>query len=291
MNPKNTSFTAYDVLGYFVPGAVLLLSIHFSILFHHADDRSYDALLKVFGNVQAGLLVPFLILSYLAGHILGFMSSVTLQRYAIWAYGVPSQILLGYSSHGYFDPQTSKPWLSNIFRALVFILIIPISFPDLIFGKFLDMRSNYLKRFDNILINVVKSKLISILNKEIQSDDSDLESLPDPRKNDYLKLVFHHAIERAPNHVSSLRNHVVLYGYLRASALVMVISFWASTLHFLCTDTPLWPSILIIFGYGSLSFLLFIAYFRLYKRYAEECFMAIATIETSAQKGEAGEIH
>jgi hypothetical protein len=287
METKPNTLTPYDVLGYFVPGSILLFFAHCLFVYHWENSHSYVNFLKSISDFKVAALFPFFILAYLVGHILSFFSYVTFQRYAIWAYGVPCQYLLGYKSPGYFNPKTSSPRLSKTLRALVAIAIAPVSLFEFLFGSVLKMRNNYIKGLDPMIRKLVKTKLLDILNQELY-DDGDEAMLPDPREDDFLPLALHHAIEKAPNHVYSLRNYVVLYGFLRTSAFAMLLSFWGGigcAVWNLFHKQFNWCIMIPIVMFGGIAFTLYIAFVRFYQKHGEETLMAITTIQSAAKGG------
>ena len=286
MQPKPTTLTPYDVLGYFVPGSILLFFAHCLFVYHWEETHSYVKFLKSISDFKVAALFPFFILAYLLGHILSFFSYVTFQRYAIWCYGVPSQLLLGYPSPGYFNPKTTSPWLSNIFRFLVAIVIAPVSLLEWTFGSLLKMRGNYINSLGTMIKNIVTAKLLDILNQESRNGEKRTK-LPDPRDDDFLPLALHHALEKAPNHVYSLRNYVVLYGFLRTSGFVMLVSFWggvACAFWTIAHGNFKWCILVPILFFGAMAFTLYIAFVRFYHKHGEETLMAITTIQSATIK-------
>ena len=92
MDVKQNPFSIYDFLGYLIPGAVFLYGTLF--IFEHISPLNDGA----FGFNAANLsfekpetYVPFVLLAYVVGHFLSFLSSITVERYSIWAHGYPSK--------------------------------------------------------------------------------------------------------------------------------------------------------------------------------------------------------
>lgn len=98
---EKNPFSLYDFLGYAFPGALMLylISKTCDILF---DGLPLDELLINVDNCcpisefifNFCSLSLFVILSYVMGHIVSYLSSITLEKLTIWYYGFPSTFLL-----------------------------------------------------------------------------------------------------------------------------------------------------------------------------------------------------
>lgn len=96
MESKQNPFSLYDFLGYFTPGAVFLyVSIAISSRFFQF--KLHDSLINA-GFTKAEITVGLIILAYVLGHVLSFLSSVFVERFSNWMHGYPSKYLLS-SNH------------------------------------------------------------------------------------------------------------------------------------------------------------------------------------------------
>lgn len=109
MSTRSTQnpFSLYDFLGYFLPGAILI-GVLLPYVIHSANANvcqssdkssllSYVDLLKECNlpdNHIAYIYVLLIIFSYIAGHLLSFLSALTVEKFSIWNLGYPSNYLL-----------------------------------------------------------------------------------------------------------------------------------------------------------------------------------------------------
>lgn len=110
MSTRSTQnpFSLYDFLGYFLPGAILI-GVLLPYVIHSANANvcqppdkpslllSYVDLLKEYNlpdNHLAYIYVVLIIFSYIAGHLLSFLSALTVEKFSIWKLGYPSNYLL-----------------------------------------------------------------------------------------------------------------------------------------------------------------------------------------------------
>ncbi len=131
---RQNPLSLYDFLGYFVPGAALLYFV-LHLRSHPADPVNPLHVVAQGGKLgSAEAYIPFVILAYIAGHLLSFLSSVTVERYSIWQVGHPSQYLLGRPAPGYFEVLEPRG-LRKVIRLIGWILLLPVSLHDLIVGR------------------------------------------------------------------------------------------------------------------------------------------------------------
>lgn len=284
MDPKAPNFTAYDFLGYFFPGAAAVLCADASIAFHASPyGLTYEALLTRYSNKEIGIALPFVIVSYIAGHFLSFVSSVSLERYAIWMYGHPSKYLLGMDVGGYFAVSGSNRTLSFLLRALMWILILPVSSLDLLFGYIMRLRANYVTPLDPLLRTAVWQSLNFVVS---HCGIEKPKELGKPKDHEFWKLAVHYAVDRAPNHGMSLRNYVVLYGFLRTTALVFVMLFWAVAAHMFLLRLEAWTIGIVLFIGAFVCFASFVSFMKFFQRYHEEALLAVTVAVAREKKQE-----
>lgn len=273
MNIKQNPFSLYDFLGYFTPGAIFLYTL--IAIRAHIDPEKYfiDYLRMYLGFDKPELYIPFVILAYATGHILSFISSITVERYSIWAFGYPSKYLLGLSHGGYFST-TEKPLIRGILRTLVWLFLIPISLWDKLLGQLAGFRDLYAKKLDNLLIDILRRKIMDLIKKHGGvADPKDHGSATD---HDYFRYVYHFAIENAPNHFDKMQNYVALYGFLRTLTLISIFFSWALIWHFLDTPASKFIMIFLLFLSSVSSYVLFMGFTKFYRRFSLEALMAFA---------------
>lgn len=271
MELKQNPFSFYDFLGYFTPGALFLYSC--LAAYQHAQSKptSIGNIADSIGLEKAEAYVPFILLAYTIGHILSFISSVTIERYSLWAMGYPSKYLLGVKGSGYFSFSSNK-LLRLVIRLLVFIIILPVSLMDFLIGKLLGLRELYAKPLDSMLASLIKDKIYALMKSK--------GGLKAPEKHgkasdtDFFHYAYHYAVEHAPNHLPKMQNYVALYGFLRTLTLLSVLLFWAMTWHAIEQRISLLTSCITLLSLSALCYLLFMAFVKFYRRFSLEALMA-----------------
>lgn len=270
MELKQNPFSFYDFLGYFTPGALFLYSVLATYQHSSSEVVSLESISMSIGLDKADAYVPFVLFAYTIGHILSFISSVTIERYSLWAMGYPSKYLLGVKNSGYFSTDSNKT-LRTCIRLLVFFIILPVSLMDLFIGKFLGLRELYAKALDEMLANLIKSKIYSLIKSK---GNLNPESHGSASNTDFFHYAYHYAVEHAPNHLPKMQNYVALYGFLRTLTLLSVILFWAIAWHVISQTTSTTLAILMLISMSTLCYLLFMAFVKFYRRFSLEALMA-----------------
>lgn len=271
MELKQNPFSFYDFLGYFTPGALLLYLGGYAARVIWPDAPTFHSLAAQIGLEKAEAYVPFILLSYLVGHLLSFTSSVTIERYSLWAMGYPSKYLLGVSHSGYYSVDKHRA-LRAVIRTLVFLLILPISAMDLLLGRVLGMRDLYAKPLDNLLIAVIRRKVETLLTET--GGITHPTEHGQARDHDFFRFAYHYAVENAPNHLPKMQNYVALFGFLRNVSLILVVTFWPLA-YAVAIGLTSWPALATLV---VASYLFFMAFVKFYRRFCLEALMAIAVV-------------
>lgn len=274
---KQNPFSIYDFLGYFIPGALVIYI--FLLLITVSDFTNINNVITILSSNKSFQLDSFLffvIISYSLGHLISFLSSITIERYSNWKYNYPSKYLMNLKPNHKFWIGTKK---IIIWKIILLILILPVSVFDYIFGEFLNFKAFYTKKADNYIIETVKFKGLILLN---QLGTPITKTL---REYDFHRIFSHYVYENTKNHQSRLTNYVALYGFLRALCLISVLFFWLLTYKlykkvFLIKTIDEYfkhnKLILLVFILTSIaSYIFFMAFMKFYRRYTLESLMLI----------------
>lgn len=272
METKPNPFSIYDFLGYLIPGSVFLYGLLIVIKHISASDLSLDYIATKLSFKSEEIYLLFVLLSYISGHILSFLSSITIERYSIWAHGYPSKYLLGITKSDYF-PKEDKT--RCVIRAVVGLILLPIVLLDWLLGEKVGMRDLYAKPLDQLLINVLRNK-IEILIVNHAGIVPKTETHGTPSEADFFRYAYHYAVENAHNHFAKMQNYVALYGFLRTLTLIAVIIFWDLLWHMLSGVIPISVSLWFLFAAVILAYVLFMAFVKFYRRFSLEALMAMA---------------
>lgn len=283
---KQNPFSLYDFLGYFIPGALVLHTVllipHLSII-HSATDLISIISLK--DEFQIDKFIFFIIVSYSLGHLINYVSSITIERFANWKYDYPSKYLIGINHHQkYFRKDIKRK--NFFYRIFLSIIILPIFIWDLILGEYLSFKDFYTKKLDVFLIEVITQKFLVLLDTIYPPDCDGLKD------KDYHRILSHYVYENSKNHQHKLSNYVALYGFLRSLCFISVLIFWLYIIYLtnniyeyfsilnytglfdLIKDISL-LKICILLSITIISYIYFMAFMKFYRRYTLETYMLI----------------
>jgi len=270
--PKQNPFSLYDFLGYLLPGAFFIYVVATVRAWLSANETLRDVLHKHLNLAEPERILPFLILAYLLGHLLSFLSSITVERYSIWQYGYPSKYLVGMGYPGYFMVDAPK-FPRIVLRLFIFVLLLPISVPDVILGRFLRMRYLYAKGLDKPLVDILRKKLDFL----VEHHCGHLGTVP-AKDTDFFRLVYHYVLEHAPAHVPKMQNYVALYGFLRTQCFLFVVSWWLVKALTGVGRLPTSRANAVLGLMALVAYVLFMAFVKFYRRFSLEALMALVAV-------------
>ena len=313
-------FSFYDFLGYLFPGIIFLTLLVFAVTLakENAPIGEYfhiNKFVSVFQEKQ-GLkwwetTIITIILAYVTGHLISYLSSVIVEYLANALFGYPSYYLLHkvqISFTGlcqrYFIPsllgrdfrgdlacipnrdlssfkRIIKTYLSRmnvgrfIWRIFIFALMTPISIPLLLFGKCLKLTEFIARPLDSYVRNSIQQKLFQ-LSKTLNL------AIPDVNSNaDYHRIVMHYVYLNIPNCQRKADNYVAIYGFLRAMTLIACFYFdYLFILQLGTLDIHAdinWYAIKVLLAMGILCNVLFMGFVKFYRRFTLENYMALLT--------------
>ncbi len=281
MDIKQNPFSLYDFLGYIIPGAISMYGVLF--IFGHItpETTSLEVIKENLSFDKAEIYIPFILFAYISGHFLSFISSITIEKYSIWAHGYPSKYLLGLEKPGYYYSQENKT-LRYIVRSLVLLILAPISLSDYIFGKLIGMRELHSKPLDPLLRNVLRKRIEDLIDQH--ANISDRENHGKAGEVDFFRYAYHYAVENAPNHLPKMQNYVALYGFLRTITLISLMVFWAILWHSILFHVNILNVMCWLTISGLTTYLFFMGFVKFLRRFSLEALMAMAVTFNSPNK-------
>lgn len=284
MEPKSPQFTPYDFLGYLVPGLALAAIVDLSIAFHVANlGLSYTSITLRYSSIPWTGAIPLILISYYLGHLVSFVSAMTIERHSKWRYGHPMRFLRAKSddpSPRYFDTGGGSPVFSKILRGLTASAIAPISLFEcpLFWCKII---GNYVRPLGPDLQDAVDSAM-NRLSKDAGIKLNASQEYP----AEFERIAIHYALETAPAHVYTLRNYVVIYGFLRSMTLMMVLAVWLFSFHATYSSCHAGHGFLhsgcvflLTFCVGGLiCSISYGSFLKFWSRYNKEALMAVITV-------------
>lgn len=293
---QKNPFSVYDFLGYLFPGACMLFFIIISI---NLTEYTVKDILSLFTNnnflSSISIFKSFLFIlgSYVLGHILAYLSSITIERWSLWLFGYPSEFLLDqrrnttYWSSNVTSCSTEEVEeidCNNLVRSLYFfllkrlirlmmgVLLFPISIPYLLLTA-INIKGFITKPLDKYLMNSINDKVISLM--AMISFNT-----PDQKSVDYSRIIYHYFIQEN-NHsfIQKTDNYIALYGFLRAITLTLnIMTVYLTTISIINCNFV--SNYLIICTLALFSFISFLAFMKFYRRYSLEIFMFLVSDKT-----------
>ncbi|WP_091093103.1 hypothetical protein [Flavobacterium gillisiae] len=277
---EKNPFSLFDFLGYFIPGAFAIFLVCFlqnneGILFYLKLEN-----IKTLNNtISIPYITFFIILSYILGHVLSFLSTLTIENFTVWMFGYPSKNLLGIPKVvKYFEKKKKNNtfnWgltlLSFLLRFLLFIFLIPISISSVSIGNILNLNNSvYKKELGEPYVRFIKAKIEDIFKKH------DIYYRMDFINDDYNKLLIHHSYNINIPHQSKLMNYVALYGFLRVISFIfnLLSVFLILKLLFL-EEINLKIELIIMLISFFLTYITYLGYLKFYRRYSQENLMIL----------------
>lgn len=285
-------FSVFDFFGYVFPGAFALLAIFYFVKMSPLNFVDPMPLGDVVTTVKGWLQVSepivscsvFLILSYIVGHLIAYISSITIERFVIWWYGFPSEFLMkdeGGVWHFFQDGEAlwrnkNAHYKMEIFRTytlrvIVSLLLLPIFVPTLLVKMF-GCDSFLIKGLDVYLRDIILSK------RKIMCERLQLPSPAHYDKVDYHRVIYHYVYENSDSHRQKMDNYVALYDFLRSMTLIFVCIFMFVCGNVFFTDTKVgiyygWS----VIGLLMVTYLFYMSFFKFYRRFTLEALMCLVS--------------
>ena len=290
---NNNPFSIYDFLGYLFPGLVALMLFAYCYMLGvtapieeffkiTSFTKHFSEVIKIDWWEKTSIII---ILSYISGHVVAYLSSCMVEYFAYRSFGYPSRFLLHSSNEN--DSCLIKKYFSNgnvgasIWKVIVLIALLPISLFFFLFGKMLFIVQFITRPLDNCLKNSIKAKFDALkvqLNIVNSSNDE---------PSDYHRIMMHYVYINMPQCQRKADNYVAIYGFLRAIALIACLFFdflfyaqIKSVIDYFSGNyeaTINWKAIGILIVWMVLCNVLFMGFVKFYRRFAVENYMNLLT--------------
>lgn len=282
-------------MGYLFPGVVVFvlftffLQINFDVT--KLNEISFEVNPKLNGNVDLEKSFILIVLCYILGHIVAYLSSITVEFASNKIFGYPSKYLLcgkrqnwknlffNYFATEGTSSNSALKWtkliMKLILKLFVMILIFPVLFSIFTIGYIFDINGFICRQLDSYLCETIVGKeymLAKMLN--IKHPDVNEEC-------DYHRIILHYVYLNIVSSQRKTDNYVALYGFLRSICLLSCIAFLIvlilslKTINFSAPFDFCIISTLCLFYF--VSYLTFLGFVKFYRRYTLENFMALLT--------------
>lgn len=286
---QKNPFSIYDFLGYLFPGCFFLFLVVFcgSLKFDFSVSNVWEEIMSgnTFGNgVNLSKSVFFVISSYTIGHLLSYLSTLTVERFFLWQYGYPSEFLLkkrnstcywnsfvtpgGTKKIDISKPDDFKDFIIRlVLRALMGIFMFPVVIMSFFFRS-IYIRGFITKTLDEKTCRWISSKTATIMKKLSLSEDELCED-----DVDYSRILYHYySHEKNPFFKQRIDNYVALYGFLRVTTLILnLLTMYIIAISVI--NNYLFENLTVISLLIFSTYISFLAYSKFYRRYTLEIFM------------------
>lgn len=285
MSVSKNPFSLYDFLGYFVPGAFML----FALLVGVASEESLIALISGVNmetisklcnfEPKSISLMAFVIVSYVFGHLLSYISSITIEFFSNRLFQYPSKYLLGVPESLEYERATifeklfkapTKPGSCLLFFA--YVVCFPVTLSIVMFAKS--------KSIKGYLTRALDDGIICAINKKMLEYSCTISYPYEPKCSccDSHRIIMHYVNVNIPNAMRKVDNYVALYGFLRSMSLVLSLVFIMVVISAIRTiDLRAqidWSIIFILCVFFVAPSVAYLGYLKFYRRHTLENFMA-----------------
>lgn len=291
-------FSIHDFLGYVLPGGIALLLAY---LVYKNPNNNYmtsqefiNAIKNTIGALKGGglttieLSVASIIISYIVGHIVAYVSSITVERMAIWHYNYPSVFLLSDKRKPRFISDIKEQWKNKkkfeasgnlIIRLAISLFLLPLTM-CLLLIKFLRLDQYFIKSLDGYLKESIKLKF------KVLAENLGISEIEETKDSDTHRVIYHYMYENFSGHRAKMDNYVALYGVLRALTLIanlFILYIWKCQVCYLCHNFKwdmicAYPYMKVVFMV-LIQFLFFMAFMKFYRRFTLESFMCMVSMK------------
>lgn len=289
-------FSIYDFMGYFFPGVIcsviIYLLIHFNGNVSELTDivQLKNALLASNTHFDLDKSIMFIVFSYILGHIVSYLSSLTVEIFAVKVFDYPSTFLLkdtpkNYSQllHDYFvtdaySSTKSSKYIKIFFRWLLklvlMLVIFPISITTFTFGYLFDLNGWIARPLDGYLRDSIKTKQYRLANR-LQINHPDVND----NKCDYHRIIQHYVYLNLPGSQKKTDNYIALYGFLRCISLIFSLAFCVVYIYCITTidihaDCDVNLCVMLVVTYCT-SYLSFLGFMKFFRRFTLENYMTL----------------
>lgn len=224
------------------------------------------------------VLIPFVIVAYVLGHLFSYLSSITIEYFTNRVYYYPSKYLLEDTTGDkiwkrYWKSDSEHKSFKFILLLVIFVILLPIDI--FIFSSDL-IRDFVTRKLDDYLASNIKDK-IKYLSEELKFEGKQTD------RYDAHRVVMHYVYLNLPNSNRKADNYVALYGFLRSTTLILTLFTDWLIIHgavsvirnFNCEINR--PSVVLIISLWLLSFISYMGFVKFYRRFTLENFMSLLT--------------
>jgi hypothetical protein len=300
MRVERLPFTVYDVLGYLVPGTFALWVAFVFVKKMNTKAILTSNALNIVGPGSEGVyfaLFIFLIAAYATGHLVGLLSSISVEKLAVEYFGYPSRFLTA-NSEKEFSLIIASNMQNYSFKRIRVKFAKLFCWPIWIFIKlliFTELYTIFMKLLNNNIVSKFKFRLKSLEIEAGKFDDFE-----------WWKGVEFYIINNIPHAFTRMYNYLTIFGFCRNFSFIFIVISNLYAAKFICKIFPTydglvthegrfgqwhweiqanwdWSLLIASLGSGLIASLFFLGFLKFYRRYSEEAILALSFYENSSK--------
>lgn len=221
-------FSIYDFMGYLFPGMMcyIIIAYCFRMGLNMVEITNLDNLRNLVKESQMEFSleksVIIIVIAYILGHIMSYLSSVTIELFVRKVFGYPSEYLLERREgknwwkmlRAFFASEAHssntkwariKTMLRIVMKAFIALMLFPITFSTFTFAYFFDINGWIVRPLDDYLKSTLKVKEFKLADRlGINHPDVNQEC-------DYHRIVMHYVYLKIPESQRKTDNYIALY--------------------------------------------------------------------------------
>lgn len=288
-------FSIYDFMGYLFPGVVVLvLFIAFSQIgfdITRLNEISLASNPELSGKLDLEKSFILIVICYVLGHIVAYLSSITVEFASNKIFGYPSKYLLNekrldwkrlmLNYLGTDGTSSSRFWgkvkivMKFILKLVVIALLLPVLLSIFTVGYLFDINGYITRPLDKYLRDTIIGKEYG-LAKTLGIKHPDVNE-----ECDFHRIILHYVYFKVENSQRKTDNYIALYGFLRSICLLSCMTFLlvlGLSIPTFDLSAPIDYRIVGVLGLlYFVSYLSYLGFVKFYRRYTLENFMALLT--------------
>lgn len=289
---EKNPFSIYDFMGYLFPGILVIFIICYvrcgsfdpNDVFNFEDFISAFKLDTGLSTCMVGRIAILVVIAYIVGHLISYLSSLTIELVFRRTFGYPSTYLLKSSRitwkemcENYFETisKANRKYMKvciGFLKVFLLVIVAPISIMNFTIGHVTGLNLFITRSLDDNLISIVQRKYNVMLKKlNIEVTESS--------KMDKHRLVMHYVYHNVKTSHNKTENYIALYGFLRCISFIFCLAFDALLIYGITTidinAEVSWGLIIEIGILFCIAYISYLGFTKFYRKYTLENYMAI----------------
>lgn len=278
MKVEKLPVTAYDIVSYFAPGALLIIYCGYG--FHSKPLSQLVAIEDLNTMVFLTVVFLFVVASYVIGHAVALLAAFTLERLSLGFTDYPSRYLADDESEFRYAPgqwgpsvceyvfKNLKKRKGDIFFWLICLFCFPFSILLLAITVF-RLWGYLIKSEEKTTIELLDERFLARFNRSRKSEGLSRR---------WFVLIEYYVFYRSERGAQRMYNYLNLYGFCRNAAM----SFYAGTILLFISWLWIGPSVhkaLFILLSLFCAMMLFLGFIKFFRRYSHEAIIAFVVMD------------